>query len=232
MVSLRELGTDIEASLHSMKGPLVMLDCGIVGYRQALALQLKLNRLVGASYIPSVCLFLEHNPVVTMGIRKDHNLLVSSKDSLAESGIDLVPIRRGGGVTAHNPGQLVIYPIVQLAGLGFRVAPFVHYLEQVGMDVLSLYGVSSERRNRYPGLWVGDRKIASVGVQIMRGVTLHGIAINLSNDLSIFSHMVPCGIEDVHMTSAEAETGITLSMGEVKAAAEISCRAHLPAKKS
>lgn len=228
MVLLHDLGPDYEATLSAMHGPLISIDCGKMGYNQALELQLYLSRLVGASSIPSVCLLLEHHPVITMGIRKDHNQLVSNEQALSESGVDLVPVRRGGGVTAHNPGQLVIYPIVLLNSLGFRVAPFVHYLEQVGMDVLQCWGVAAERRKRYPGLWAGEKKIASVGVQIIRGVTIHGIAINLKNDLSIFSHMVPCGITDVQMTSAAAETGLEPDMEQAKHQAAASCLANLP----
>jgi|GEM_PF-608669 len=191
-------------------------------------LQLTLNQAVLDGSIPSVILLVEHPPVITLGIHKDHNLLLSSPELLNQQGVECVPIRRGGGSTAHNPGQLVLYPIVSLPALGFRVAPFVHYLEQVGMDVLLAAGVEVQRRNRYPGLWVDGRKIASVGVQITRGVSMHGIAINLCNNLGIFDHIIPCGITGVEMTSALREIGSCPPMAYLKAVAEQSCFHHLP----
>ncbi len=232
MITLQDLGTDPVRMLGLREGPLVMVDCGVMPYQDALELQARINREVGSEKIPSACLMVEHPPVITLGIRKDRNILSCSAHSLSASGIEMVPVRRGGGGTAHNPGQLVMYPIIHLGKLGFRVAPFVHYLEQVGMDVLLHFGVSAQRKNRYPGLWVGEKKIASVGVQIIKGVSMHGIAINLFNNLDIFNYIIPCGIQDVEMTSAYRETGSIPSMAEAKIVSSKSSLARLIDKTS
>jgi len=161
-------------------------------------------------------LLCEHLPVITLGLHAQHNQLLCSKEQLEALGIQVVPTRRGGGSTAHNPGKLVLYPIMKLSAFGFRIATFVHAIEQLGMQVLQKTEVSSIRKVRYPGLWVGDKKIASLGTQILRGVSMHGIAINLYNDLTLFEYIVPCGIEGVQMTNALREGGIRIPMEQLK----------------
>ena len=161
-------------------------------------------------------LVVEHPAVITLGARQSANKLLLGADELASRGIDVVPIRRGGGATAHNPGQLVFYPILQLQELGLGVSEYVRSLETVGIELLEGLGVSTGRRRGYPGLWVGPRKIASVGVRVSRFVTHHGMAINIRNDLSLFDVMVPCGLDGVEMTSAQKETGKTFEMGSIK----------------
>ena len=173
-------------------------------------------------------LCVEHPAVITLGLNTRHNRLLHSQEVLVSQGIEVVQIRRGGGATAHNPGQLVIYPIISLASLHFRVAPFVHYLEQIGIDLLSLCGVSATRVPRYPGLWVEGKKIASVGVQLAHSVSMHGIAINIENDLSIFDMMVPCGIDGVRMTSVEQESGTVLPMDVLKREVPVIARRLIP----
>ncbi|MBN2860973.1 MAG: lipoyl(octanoyl) transferase LipB [Sphaerochaetaceae bacterium] len=209
----------LPAGCHVMDGTdgdLVFIDCSVMEYREALALQERLHEHVLESDAPSLMLFVEHPPVITLGLNTQHNRLLYSQDILGSRGIDVVQIRRGGGSTAHNPGQLVIYPIVSLTSLHFRVAPFVHYLEQIGIDLLSLCSVAATRVPRYPGLWVGEKKIASVGVQLSHSVSMHGIAINIMNDLSLFDMMVPCGIDGVEMTSVKQEEGRVLAMDQLK----------------
>ncbi len=208
----------------------IAVDCGTMPYRDALALQEELVAHTQKEGLPGVLLFVEHPPVITLGIRKPHNQLVSSASQIRQEGIEVVPIRRGGGSTAHNPGQLVIYPVFKLSALGFRVAPYVRYLEHVGMEILSSLGITARRIHRYPGLWINGRKIASVGVQLNQGITMHGIAINLWNDLSIFQHIIACGIDGVTMTNAEEEGGKRVSSSEVKKTAETACYSLLPQK--
>ena len=124
--------------------------------------------------------------------------------------------RRGGGTTLHNPGQLVFYPILNLQRLGLDVGQYVLTLEAIGIELLDTIGVHSERRRNYPGLWIGARKIASIGVRVSRFVTRHGMAINIANDLSLFDVMVPCGLEGVEMTSVEKETSRPQDMNAIK----------------
>ena len=208
----------------------LFVDCRTMGYRDALSLQEEILAGVMDMKLPGVFLFVEHPPVITLGIRKGSNRLLSTEEALNASGIEVVPIRRGGGSTAHNPGQLVIYPVIHLARTGFRVAPYVRFLEETAIELLGTLNVCGERRNRFPGVWVEDRKIASVGVQLSHGVTMHGIAVNLYNDLSIFDHIIACGIEGVEMTNAEKEGGVRSGMDELKQRSAEITASRLPEK--
>lgn len=185
-------------------------------YREALEMQMDLcgQRLEGE--ICNTVVVVEHPAVITMGARKTENKLLVSGEMLVEKGIELVEIRRGGGCTAHNPGQVVVYPIMKLKSLEIGVNDYIRQLEAIGVELLEGLGVESGRRKGYPGLWVGGRKIGSIGVQVKRWITLHGMAININNDLSIFENIVPCGLEGVCITSVKNETGAEKSMVEVK----------------
>jgi lipoate-protein ligase B len=195
---------------------LAIRDCGLADYREVLALQQELQDQRQAGLIGDTVLIVEHPAVITLGARKSANKLLVSPDELTRHGIDLVEIRRGGGATAHNPGQLVFYPILHLQELRLDINQYVRTLEAIGIDLLAGLGVESERRKGFPGLWVGERKIASIGVRVSRFVTCHGMAINIQNDLSIFSFMIPCGLDGVQMTSVQTETGKMHDMEQIK----------------
>jgi lipoate-protein ligase B len=195
---------------------LTIRDGGLADYRETLALQLQLHEQRRGGQIANTVLIVEHPPVITLGARKSANRLLAGSQELAAQGIDLVEIRRGGGATAHNPGQLVFYPILHLQELRLDVNHYVRTLEAIGIELLADLGVRSDRRKGFPGLWVGERKIASVGVRVSRFVTCHGMAINIQNDLGIFGLMVPCGLDGVRMTSVQAETGNVQDMKQIK----------------
>lgn len=228
MIRIQDIFPNRIELLNTLPEAPICIDCSLMDYREALDVQQTLHGKVSSHAIPSVMLLVEHPSVITLGLHKDHNQLLRPESQLNDMGIDVVPIRRGGGSTAHNPGQLVIYPIVDLVAFGFRVAPFVHYLEQIAIDVLEKTGVLAIRRNRYPGLWVDGKKIASIGIQIARKVSMHGIAINLHNDLDIFDHIVPCGIEGVRMTNICREGGEVLPMQNLKEVVQASCISRMP----
>lgn len=198
------------------KHPLQIRDCGLADYGQILQLQHRLCRQRQREKIPNTALIVEHPAVITLGARQSLNKLRVSREDLATKHIDVVEIRRGGGATAHNPGQLVCYPILHLQQLGLGIGEYIRTLEAIGAELLSKLGVHSTRRKGAPGLWVGERKIASVGVRVSRFVTYHGIAINVRNDLSIFDLIVPCGLDNVEMTSAQKETGRDHPMNQAK----------------
>lgn len=191
-------------------------DCGLADYGEILQLQHRLCRERQREKIPNTVLMVEHPAVITLGARQSLNKLRVSREDLATNHIDVVEIRRGGGATAHNPGQLVCYPILHLQQLGLGIGEYIRTLEAIGAELLSKLGVHSTRRKGAPGLWVGERKIASVGVRVSRFVTYHGIAINIRNDLSIFNLIVPCGMDNVEMTSAQKETRRDHSMNQAK----------------
>lgn len=208
---------DMEPSVEDKTGvPLVVRDCGLADYRQVLALQHQLQEQRRAGRITDMVLIVEHPAVITLGARRSANRLLVSPAELARQGIDLVEIRRGGGATAHNPGQLVFYPILHLHELRLDVSQYVRTLEAIGMELLAGLGVAGTRRQGFPGLWAAERKIASIGVRVSRFVTCHGMAINIQNDLSIFRLMVPCGLDGVRMTSVEKETDKVQDMEQIK----------------
>lgn len=195
---------------------LKVLDRGLEDFRATLEMQHRLVEQRRQNEIDDMVLIVEHKPVITLGARQNANKLLVDKDELAKQGIDVVEIRRGGGTTAHNPGQIVFYPILNLQELHLGVNEYIRTLEQIGIELLKQRGVESSRRKGFPGLWVGDKKIASIGVRVSRQIAYHGMAINIQNDLSIFDYIVPCGLENVKMTSVIAETGREHPMRDVK----------------
>jgi lipoate-protein ligase B len=198
------------------KTDLRICDCGLAKYGKILKLQKQLWEKRYNDEIPNTVLIVEHQPVITLGARKEANKLLVSSEELKNKGIDVTETRRGGGVTAHNPGQLVFYPILKLQQLGLGITEYIRTLEAIGIELLSTFKVRCERQSGFPGLWVGEKKIASIGVRVSRFVTYHGMAININNDLSIFNLFVPCGIEGVKITSVSEQTGEKLSMNDVK----------------
>ena len=203
---------------HSAAPSLEIRDCGLADYHEILAIQQHLcgQRQDGA--IPDTVLLVEHPAVITLGARRIHNKLAASPEYLHSKGIDIVTVRRGGGATAHNPGQLVFYPILNLQQLGLGISDYVRELEAIGRTLLCQFGVSSSQRKGLPGLWVGEKKIASIGVRVSRMTSCHGMAINIQNDLSIFDLIVPCGLENVKMTSVLEETGRRYPMNQAREA--------------
>jgi lipoate-protein ligase B len=195
---------------------LAVQDLGLRDYTDTLELQHKLWQQRREGSITDTVLIVEHPDVITLGARQSANRLLADEADLAAKGIAIVPIRRGGGATAHNPGQLVFYPIIELAGRGLAVNEYIKTLENIGIELLAAFGLGATRKPGFPGLWVLPRKIASIGVRVSKGVTYHGMAINIRNNLSIFDAMVPCGLDGVTMTSLLAEKGSAPSMDEVK----------------
>ncbi|MGE4539268.1 MAG: lipoyl(octanoyl) transferase LipB [Desulfovibrio sp.] len=185
---------------------------GRIVYEAALALQQETAAAVKAGASGGTVFILEHDPVITLGGNKPINKVLC-----APPDVSLVQTDRGGGATVHNPGQLVVYPVVGLRALGFGVKPFVAWVLEMGRTLLESYGVAAECRQNPLGLWVGERKIASLGIHVSRGVATHGIALNLANDLTLFNAIVPCGLSGVVMTSVAAETGAPVDMAEAMA---------------
>jgi lipoate-protein ligase B len=193
-----------------------IIDSGLIDYAQALELQLELLKDRQADEIVNTVLLLEHPAVITLGARKSENKLIATEEFLLSQKIMLESAGRGGGTTAHNPGQIVLYPIIKLKSIGMGVNEYVRSLEAIGIELLKMLGVESSRRKGFPGLWVGEKKIASIGVQVKKWTTMHGMAINICNDLSIFENIVPCGLDDVEITSVLKETSRQWDMSKVK----------------
>ncbi len=180
---------------------------GTVDYLEALALQERLCAARQRDRLPDVMLLLEHWPVYTRGRRSVPGELPMGEEWYAMQGIEIVQTNRGGKVTYHGPGQLVGYPIVRVDD----VVAYVRTLERALVAALGEEGIGARARPDdgpdFTGVWVEDRKVASIGVHVARGVTTHGFAVNVENDLQPFSWVVPCGLEGVQMTSLIKETG-------------------------
>jgi lipoyl(octanoyl) transferase len=194
------------------KYPLRICDCGIRNYEEVLRLQHQLTEQRKLDKIPNTILIVEHTAVITLGARKNANTLLISREELLQKKINVVEIRRGGGTTAHNPGQLVFYPVLSLRQLNLGINEYIRLLEEIGIELLKQSGLTSTRIKGFPGLWVDERKIASIGVRVSRFITYHGMAININNDLGIFDYIVPCGLDNIEMTSVLKETGQVKSM--------------------
>ena len=177
---------------------------GLVEYREAVALQEELRARVQAGGEEAL-LLLEHPPVYTLGRRSQPEDLPMGRDWYLAQGIDVVQTDRGGRLTYHGPGQLVGYPIMRVTD----VIAYVRALERAVIEALRAEEIQATTREGkdFTGVWVGERKIASIGVHVQRGVTTHGFAVNVDNDLQPFEWVVPCGLPDVRMTSVCRETG-------------------------
>jgi lipoyl(octanoyl) transferase len=185
------------------------VNLGRMPYAEALALQHRVRAARQAGVIPDTVLLLEHDPVYTRGRRSDPAELPLADEWYAARGIEIVDVDRGGKVTYHGPGQLVAYPIVGVTD----VMAFVGQLEQVMVDALAAEGVAARGRavegRDVTGVWVGERKIGSIGLHISHGVAMHGLSINVDGDLAPFAWIVACGLGEVAMTSVAQETGRT-----------------------
>jgi lipoyl(octanoyl) transferase len=188
---------------------LLVVRLGVVEYRAALRLQEAVRERRIADELPDVLLLLEHPPVYTQGRRSSSEDLPFAPEWYAEQGIDVVPVRRGGQLTYHGPGQLVGYPIMRVDD----VIAYLRTMEEALIAALADEGLAARNRPEdgieYTGVWVEDRKIASIGVHVSHHVTAHGFAVNVDNDMRPFEWAVACGLRGVQMTSLADERGET-----------------------
>ncbi|MFZ5573550.1 MAG: lipoyl(octanoyl) transferase LipB [Thermodesulfobacteriota bacterium] len=193
------------------------VNAGLMEYGAAMELQ---TRLVAARIdgrlAMDVVLWLEHPSVFTLGLRGGGENLLVPEEFLKRRGIPLVRTRRGGNITYHGPGQLVAYPIIDLAAGRLRVADYVHRLEAVMLGTCSAFGVAASRNLINRGVWAGDRKLGSIGVAIRRGVSFHGMALNVHPDLTPFEWIHPCGLARTRMTSLAVEARREVTMEEAR----------------
>jgi lipoyl(octanoyl) transferase len=178
---------------------------GLVPYAEALALQRQLVEERRAEAIPDQLLLVEHPPVLTLGVRGDggRSHILATPEALASRGIEVFETGRGGDITYHGPGQIVGYPIVNLKPDRCDVHRYVRDLEEVLIRVAADYGIQTKRVVGLTGVWVGEEKLAAIGVRISRWITSHGFALNHATNLSHFDLIVPCGIADRGVTSLE-----------------------------
>jgi lipoyl(octanoyl) transferase len=203
----------------------LVVSCGIVPYEEALVAQRWLEGARQEGEVPDVLLLLEHNPVYTRGRRSSDEELPMQRQWYEMQGIEVHDTDRGGRVTYHGPGQLVAYPIVALKPYGDDVHEYVRRLERVAIEALGEHGVAAQTIEGLTGVWTegempspeagvdAARKIGSIGVHVSRGVTTHGLAVNVNNDLQPFEWVVPCGIDNCRVTSLGRELGAEQDLG-------------------
>ncbi len=191
---------------------------GSVTYGDALDLQKQLVEERKADAIPDQLLLLEHPPVITLGVktRSDRSHVVATPEILEDEGVQILESGRGGDVTYHGPGQLVGYPILDLRPDRCDVHRYVRDLEETLIQAVLTFGIVAHRAPGLTGAWVGNDKLAAIGVRIARWVTSHGFALNVSTNLSHFDFIVPCGIADKGVTSLEKLTGNRLAMRDAE----------------
>jgi lipoate-protein ligase B len=188
---------------------------GEVKYQSAWNLQKRLLELRRRAETLDVLLLLQHPPTITLGKSGSRDHLLADADYLESRGFELTETDRGGDITYHGPGQLVAYPILDLAEIRKDIFWYLRQLEQVIMNTLACFSIATNRRDGYTGVWAGDKKIAAIGVKVSRWITLHGIALNVSPDLQHFDFIVPCGIRDKSVTSIAKTSGGQVEVEEV-----------------
>jgi lipoate-protein ligase B len=188
---------------------------GRVGYIRAWELQRRIHTRVAEGRLPNVLLLLEHPHVYTLGRRGKLSDVLASATELEALGAEIHHTDRGGEVTHHGPGQVVGYPVIDVRKWGGGPLRYVRTLEEALVATLADFGIRAERGERPTGVWVGDAKVAAIGVKISRGVSTHGFALNVDPDLSYFDHIVPCGMPGAQVASMSSLTSEAISVEQV-----------------
>jgi lipoyl(octanoyl) transferase len=213
-------GADPEAGVaaFAQESTLDIVALGRVPYREALALQRNLARRVAAGAAPDTLLLCDHPPVVTLGRASRPEHLLLSREEIARRGVEVVEVERGGDVTYHGPGQLVGYPVLDLRRHGQDLHRYLRALEEALIRAAAAFGVEAGRVAGRTGVWVEDRKLASIGIHVSRWVSWHGFALNVTEEsLPGFDLIVPCGLAGVRMTALSREAGRPVALEEASA---------------
>jgi lipoyl(octanoyl) transferase len=193
-----------------------VFDLGLIDFQQALSLQKQIHLKVKEGLLEGALIICSHYPVMTTGRRAKKESLLVPKEKLKKRGVSLCQVERGGDITYHGPGQLTAYPIFNLGLIKKDIHLFLRELEEVVISFLMDLGIAAERRYGLTGVWIGNKKIASIGISIKNWITFHGLTINIrSNDLENFRLIKPCGM-NIEMTSAEDILGVNLEIADLK----------------
>jgi lipoate-protein ligase B len=194
-------------------------DLTTVAYRNAWKLQKNiLEAKKRNEHFPDVVLFLEHTPVFTLGRKGGMENLKVSEGLIRESGIEIIPVERGGDITYHGPGQLVGYPVIHLPRNGLKVVDYVEKLEEAMLQTVYQWGISAGRNVLNRGIWVENRKLGSIGIAVKRGISFHGFSLNVDVSLKPYEWINPCGLKNVSITSMAQETMEPISLDQVRKA--------------
>ncbi len=201
---------------QSISKELFYSNLGTVSYQEAWDLQRTIHLMRTSGTIEDSLLLLEHPHTYTLGKTADRTNLIGSQEYLEKNGISVFEIDRGGDITYHGPGQIVGYPIIDLNKWKPDTHLYLRNLEEVIIKVLAEYGIESGRKPEYTGVWVGESKIAAIGIRVSRWVTMHGFAFNINTDLELFNGIIPCGIKDKEVTSLSRLLNREINIEEVK----------------
>lgn len=194
-----------------------LLDLPQTNYLEALTLQrTAVEARKDGRLDRDLIILLEHPPVFTLGRRGGRENLLIPEETLEHSGIAIVPIERGGDITYHGPGQLVVYPLIHLTNARIKVVTFVNTLEQAMIRTAAHWAIQARGDAANRGAWVRGRKLGSVGITVRRGISFHGLALNVTTDLTPFTWINPCGIQSCEMTTLARETDRPVTMEEVR----------------
>ena len=196
--------------------PVYALDLGLIDYQEAWSLQ---QKLVAAKVENDIdhdfMLFMEHPQVFTLGRRGGLDNLLVSEAFLKDAGIPVIQVERGGFITYHGPGQIVVYPIMNLHTRRIGVKEFVAAMEEAMILTAGNWNIAAQRNSLNSGVWIDNQKMGSIGIALRKGISFHGLALNVNLDLTPFSWIQPCGLHGIDMTSMRKESGKELPMGEV-----------------
>jgi len=191
-------------------------DLGFIDYKEAWDLQKEIFLKRVSGEVEDYLLLLEHPNTYTLGKTAHRENLKGSEEYLKVNNISVYDIDRGGDITYHGPGQIVGYPIIDLNNWFKDTHKYLRALEEVIIKTCSDFGLDSGRNEKHTGVWIGDRKIAAIGIKVSRWITMHGFAFNVNTDLNLFNGIIPCGIQDKSVTSLSKELNSEISIQEVK----------------
>jgi lipoyl(octanoyl) transferase len=198
------------------KKTLTYCDLSLIDYKEAWDLQQEIHTKRVSGEVEDYLLLLEHPNTYTLGKTAHKENLIGSEKYLKENNISVYDIDRGGDITYHGPGQIVGYPIIDLNSWQKDTHKYLRALEEVIIKTCSEYGLNCERNQKHTGVWIGERKIAAIGIKVSRWITMHGFAFNVNTNLNLFNGIIPCGIQDKSVTSLSKELMMEISIQEVK----------------
>ena len=199
-----------------MNKKLTYSNLNTIDYKEAWDLQKSIFELRYQQKVDDVFLLLEHPHTYTLGKTADEKNLVGNEEYLNKNKISVYDIDRGGDITYHGPGQIVGYPIIDLNNWGKDTHKYLRALEEIIIRTCADYGLAVTRVPKYTGVWIADRKIAAIGIKVTRWITMHGFALNVNTDLSLYNGIIPCGIANKEVTSLQKELNTEIDIQEVK----------------
>lgn len=192
------------------------LDLGLMPYEPAFAIQERILEARMRDRLPSTIILQENSSVFTIGRTGSRSNILASADELQRLGIEVLEVNRGGDITYHGPGQLIVSPLLYLGDVDLNANQYLHRLEDVLIDLLSTFGIRTYKKKDYPGVWWNQAKIGAVGIAVKHGYTFHGFSLNVNLDLAPFNLINPCGVSQMLITSLHQILGHEIPMAEIK----------------